>query len=66
MSTELKTPKYTQDLVNDFKHQLLKRRDYCNDIIDSLDELNYSTIDLINEETNRINHILKLIQKGKI
>ena len=57
---------HTSDLVMNFRHQLLKRREHLYDVMDSLDPLMYSTIDIVNDEIDRIQNILKLIQKGKI
>jgi hypothetical protein len=58
--------KYTSLIVDEFRHQLLKRREYLIDLADSFDPLMYSTIAIVNEERDRIQNILKLIQKGKI
>jgi hypothetical protein len=58
--------RHTSELVSEFKFQLLKRREYLNDLVDSFDPLMYSTIAIINEEIDRINNTLKLIQKDKI
>jgi hypothetical protein len=57
---------HTSYLVMNFRHQLLKRREHLYDVMDSLDPLMYSTIDIVNDEIDRIQNILKLIQKGKI
>ena len=61
-----KEQKYTSLIVDEFRHQLLKRREYLNDLVDSFDPLMYSTIAIVNEERDRIQNILKLIQKDKI
>jgi hypothetical protein len=58
--------RHTSELVSEFKFQLLKRREYLNDLVDSFDPLMYSTIAIVNEEIDRINNTLKLIQKDKI
>jgi len=58
--------KYTSLIVDEFRHQLLKRREYLIDLADSFDPLMDSTIAIVNEERDRIQNILKLIQKGKI
>lgn len=58
--------KYTQQIVDQFRHELLKRRNHCYEVLDSLDDLQYTTIDLINEEISRIDKIFKLIKNDKI
>ena len=58
--------RHTSELVSEFKFQLLKRREYLNDLVDSFDPLMYCTIAIVNEEIDRINNTLKLIQKDKI
>jgi len=58
--------KHTSDLVSEFRHQLLKRREYLYDLEDRLSEDEQDLIQSINDEIDRIQNILKLIQKGKI
>jgi hypothetical protein len=59
--------KHTSDLVMDFKHQLLKRREYLYELEDRLTENEEeSFIQSIDEEIDRIQWILTLIRKGKI
>jgi hypothetical protein len=62
----VQTQKHTSELVNQFRHQLLIRKKHCYEVLDSLDELQYTTIEILNEEIDRINNIFKLIEKGKI
>lgn len=59
--------KHTSDLVMDFRHQLLKRRQHLYDLLDRLPEnIEESFIQIIDDEIDRIQNILKLINKGKI
>jgi len=59
--------KHTSDLVMDFRHQLLKRREYLYELEDRLTENEEeSFIQSIDEEIDRIQKIFTLIQKGKI
>jgi hypothetical protein len=59
--------KHTSDLVMDFRHQLLKRREHLYDLQDRLPEnIEESFIQIIDDEIDRIQNILKLISKGKI
>ena len=59
--------KHTSDLVMDFKHQLLKRREYLYELEDRLTENEEeSFIQSIDEEIDRIQNIFKLIQNNKI
>ncbi len=58
--------KYTSLIVDQFRHELLNRRKRCYEILDSLDELQYTTIEVMTQEIDRIDAIFKLIQKGKI
>ncbi len=60
------TLRHTSELVNQFRHNLLNRRKHCYDVLDELDELNYTTIDILTEEIERIDSIFKLMEKGKI
>ena len=58
---------HTSDLVNQFRHQLLKRREYLYELEDRLPEnIEESFIQTIDEEIDRIQNIFKLISKGKI
>jgi hypothetical protein len=61
-----KEQKYTSLIVDQFRHELLNRRKQCYEILDSLDELQYTTIELMTQEIDRIDAIFKLIQKNKI
>ncbi len=59
--------KHTSDLVMDFRHQLLKRREYLYELEDRLPEnIEESFIKTIDDEIDRIQNIFKLIQKSKI
>jgi hypothetical protein len=58
--------KHTSDLVSEFKFQLLKRREYLNDLVDSLDDSETEFINIVNDELHRIQNIFKLIQNNKI
>ena len=59
--------KHTSDLVMDFRHQLLKRREYLYDLQDRLPEnIEEAFIQSIDEEIDRIQHIFKLIKNNKI
>jgi predicted protein tyrosine phosphatase len=60
------TLRHTSELVNQFRHHLLNRRKHCYDILDELDELQYTTIEILTEEIERIDSIFKLMEKGKI
>jgi hypothetical protein len=63
--------KHTQQLVDQFRHTLLQRRDYIWDIEDKL-EKSFSGDELISiqnahaDEVDRIENIFKLLKKGKI
>ena len=57
---------HTSDLVNQFRHQLLKRREHLYDVMDSLDDSETDFIDIVNDETDRIENIFKLMEKGKL
>ena len=63
--------KHTQQLVDQFRHTLLQRRDYIWDMEDKLEE-SLSGDDLISiqnahaDEVDRIENIFKLLKKGKI
>jgi hypothetical protein len=58
---------HTSDLVNQFRHQLLKRREYLYELEDRLPEnIEESFIQTIDEEIDRIQNIFKLIEKGKL
>jgi hypothetical protein len=63
--------KHTQQLVDQFRHTLLQRRDYIWEMEDKLEEL-LSGDDLISMqnahsmEVDRIENIFKLLKKGKI
>lgn len=58
--------RHTSELVNQFRHHLLNRKRHCYDILDELDELQHTTIEMLTEEIHRINNIFKLIEKNKI
>jgi hypothetical protein len=58
--------KHTSDLVSQFRHELLKRREELYNQLDRLDDSETTLIDLTNTEIERIQSIFKLIQKGKI
>jgi hypothetical protein len=58
--------KHTSELVMDFRHQLLKRREHLYDLRDSVDDSETHLIDIVNDELDRIENIFKLIQKNKI
>lgn len=58
--------KDTQRLVDQFRHELLIRRKYLDERLDSLSELHYTTIELVNEEMDRIDAIFKLMENNKI
>lgn len=58
--------KHTSELVSQFRHQLLKRREELYDQLDRLDDSETTLIDLTNDEISRIETIFKLIQNGKI
>ena len=60
------TLRHTSELVNQFRHHLLNRRKHCYDILDELDELQYTTIEILTEEIERIDSIFKLMEKGQI
>ena len=63
--------KHTQQLVDQFRHNLLLRRTYIWDNEDTLSE-SFSGDDLISiqnqwkDELSRMNDIFKLMEKGKI
>jgi hypothetical protein len=57
---------HTSDLVNQFRHQLLKRREYLYDVMDSLDDSETEFIDIVNDELDRIQNIFKLIENNKL
>jgi hypothetical protein len=63
--------KHTQQLVDQFRHTLLQRRDYIWEMEDKLEE-SLSGDDLISMqnahsmEVDRIENIFKLLKKGKI
>lgn len=58
---------HTSDLVNQFRHQLLKRREYLYELEDRLPEnIEESFIQSINDEIDRIQNVFKLISKNKI
>ena len=67
----IQTQKHTQQLVQQFRHQLLLRREYILDNEDKLEE-SFSGDDLTSlqnawaDELDRIENIFKLIKKGKI
>ncbi len=59
--------KHTSELVTDFRHQLLKRREHLYDLQDRLPEkIEEAFIQSIDDEIDRIQNIFKLISKGKI
>lgn len=58
--------KHTSDLVSEFRHELLKRRDNLYDLMDSLDDSETEFIKIVNDELHRIQNIFKLIQNNKI
>jgi hypothetical protein len=58
--------KHTSDLVMNFRHQLLKRREHLYDLMDSLDDSETEFINIVNDELHRIQNIFKLIQNNKI
>jgi hypothetical protein len=63
--------KHTQQLVDQFRHTLLQRRDYIWEMEDKLEEM-FIGDDLItiqnahSMEVDRIEGIFKLLEKGKI
>jgi hypothetical protein len=62
-----KEQKYTSIIVDQFRHELLNRREFLRDSHDTLSEnTEESIIRCIDDELDRINNIFKLIQKGKI
>lgn len=61
-----KQQKHTSELVSEFRHQLLKRREELYNQLDILDDSETSLIDLTNTEIERIQSIFKLIEKNKI
>ena len=62
--------KHTSQLVDQFRHHLLSRREELYDLQDKMsedtDEQMLILLRGVNEEVERINNIFKLIQKGKI
>ena len=58
--------KHTSDLVSEFRHQLLNRREHLYDFMDSLDDSETEFINIVNDELHRIQNIFKLIQNNKI
>lgn len=59
--------KHTSQLVDQFRHHLLNRREELYDLQDRLpDNVEESIIKGIDDELDRIQNIFKLIQKGKI
>ncbi len=59
--------KYTSLIVDQFRHELLKRREFLRELQDRLPEnIEEAFIKNIDDELDRINNIFKLIQKGKI
>lgn len=59
--------KYTSLIIDQFRHELLKRREHLYDLQDRLSENEEEAlIQGINDEIDRIQNIFKLIQKGKI
>lgn len=67
----MEAQKHTQQLVDQFRHNLLNRHHYIWENEDKLSE-SFSGDDLIslqnqwNDELDRIDNILKLMKKGKI
>jgi hypothetical protein len=62
-----KEQKYTSLIVDQFRHELLNRREFLRDSQDTLPEnTEEAIIQNIDGELDRINNILKLIQKNKI
>ena len=58
---------HTSDLINQFRHQLLKRREHLYDLEDRLtDNEEESFIRSIDDEIDRIQNVFKLISKNKI
>jgi hypothetical protein len=55
---------HTTDLVENLYGQLLKRRNHLNDIDENV--LEDWQLQIVNDEINRINNIMKLIRKGKL
>jgi len=59
--------KHTSDLVMEFRHRLLNRREELYDLQDRLPEnIEEIIIKGIDDEIDRIQNIFKLIEKGKI
>lgn len=59
--------KHTSQLVDQFRYNLLNRREYLYDLQDKLpDNVEESIIKGIDDEIDRIQNIFNLIKKGKI
>ena len=59
--------KHTSDLVSDFRHQLLTRRDYLYDLQSTLPEdIEEALMKCIDDEISKIEKIVKLIKTNKI
>jgi hypothetical protein len=62
-----KQQKHTSELVADFRHRLLNRREELYDLQDRLSEnIEEIIIKGIDDEIDRIQNIFKLIEKNKI
>ena len=59
--------KYTSLIVDQFRHELLKRKQFLYDLQDKLpDNTEEAIIQNIDDELDRINNIFKLIKNNKI
>lgn len=58
--------KHTSELVSQFRHELLKRREYLIDKIDSFDDSENYILAIINPEIDKIESIFKLMIKNKL
>ena len=62
-----KLQKHTSQLVDQFRHELLNRREFLRDLQDRLPEnIEEAFIKGIDDELDRINNIFKLIKNNKI
>jgi hypothetical protein len=58
--------RHISDLVIEFRHKLLKRRNDLYEQFDELDKEELTIIEIVKSEIDRIEKILKLIQKNKL
>lgn len=59
--------KHTSQLLDQFRHHLLNRREFLWDLQDRLPEnIEEAIIKGIDDELDRIQNIFKLMEKGKI